>query len=174
MKTPSFLQQLQPHWAALAPRERRSVLAAGALVCLALLWWLALGPALQTLRAADAQHRELDAQLQTMRRMQAEVQALKSQSALGFDEALRSVQASAKTDLSGTAQINVLGERVSVTLKNTPADALARWLAQVRINARALPTEAKLVRSPASTAANAPQPALPAWDGSLVLALPKR
>jgi general secretion pathway protein M len=174
MKTPSFLLQLQPHWAALAPRERRSVFAAGALVCLALLWWLALAPALQTLRAADAQHRELDAQLQNMRRMQAEVQALKSQSAIDFDEALRSVQASAKTDLSGTAQINVLGERVSVTLKNTPADALARWLAQVRINARALPTEAKLVRSPASTAANAPQPGLPAWDGSLVLALPKR
>lgn len=171
MKTPSFLLQLQPHWAALAPRERRSVLAAVALVGLALLWWLALSPALQTLRAADVQHRELDAQLQNMHRMQAEVQALKNQSALGFDEALRSVQASAKTDLSGTAQINVLGERVSVTLKNTPADALARWLAQVRINARALPTEAKLVRS---TAANAPQPAQPAWDGSLVLALPKR
>jgi len=174
MKSPSVLLQLQPHWAALAPRERRSVVAALALVALALLWWLALSPALQTLRAADAQHRSLDAQLQNMRRMQAEVQSLQDQKALGFDEALRSVQSSAKTDLSGTAQINVLGERVSVTLKNTPADALARWLAQVRINARALPTEAKLVRSPASTAANAAQPALPAWDGSLVLALPKR
>ena len=173
MKSPSFLQQLQPHWAALAPRERRSVVAALALVAVALLWWLALSPALQTLRAADAQHRSLDAQLQNMRRMQAEVQSLQGQSSLGFDEALRSVQASAKTDLSGTAQINVVGERVSVTLKNTPADALARWLAQVRINARALPTEAKLVRSTPSTAANAGI-AQPAWDGSLVLALPKR
>jgi general secretion pathway protein M len=171
MKQSSLLLQLQPHWAALAPRERRSVILASALVGLALVWWLVLGPALQTLRAADAQHRSLDAQLQTMRLMQAEVQALQSQSALGFDEALRNVQASAKTDLSGTAQINVVGERVSVTLKNTSADALARWLAQVRINARALPTQAKLVRSPASAAANAAQPA---WDGSLVLALPKR
>jgi general secretion pathway protein M len=171
MKSPPLLQLLQPHWANLAPRERRSLLAALALVALALVWWLALGPALQTLRDADAQHRSLDAQLQSMRRMQAEVQSLQGQNALGFDEALRSVQSSAKTDLSGTAQINVLGERVSVTLKNTPADALARWLAQVRINARALPTEAKLVRSPASTAANT---APPAWDGSLVLALPKR
>lgn len=171
MKPNSVLLQLQPHWAALAPRERRSVIVALSLVGLALVWWLVLGPALHTLRAADAQHRSLDAQLQTMRSMQAEVKALQSQSVLGFDEALRSVQASAKTDLSGTAQINVVGERVSVTLKNTPADALARWLAQVRINARALPTEAKLVRSPASTAANATQAA---WDGSLVLALPKR
>jgi len=170
MKSP-FLTQLRSQWATLAPRERRGVQAALALVGMALLWWLALGPAVQTLRAADAQHRSLDTQLQTMRRMQAEVQALQSQSAIGFDEALRNVQSSAKTDLSGTAQINVLGERVSVTFKNTSAEALARWLTQVRINARALPTEAKLVRS---AAANATQPALPAWDGSLVLALPKR
>ncbi|WP_394788959.1 type II secretion system protein GspM [Rhodoferax sp.] len=164
MKLPA---SLQPHWDALAPRERHSVQAALALVAAALLWWIALGPALQTLGAAEAQHRSLDAQLQSMRRLQAEAQALQAQPKLSFDDALRAVQASVKTDLQGTGQINVTGERVTVSLKNTPADALARWLAQVRINARALPTEARLVRSPSASAT-----ASASWDGTLVLSLP--
>nr|WP_315430839.1 type II secretion system protein GspM [uncultured Albidiferax sp.] len=164
---------LQAQWDTLAARERSSVLVALALVLAALLWWIALGPALQTLRGADAQHRSLDAQLQTMRSLQAEAQALQSQPKLSFDDALRAVEASVKADLRGTAQLNTVGERVTVSLKNTPADALARWLAQVRINARALPTEARLVRSATpATAANVGTPAIASWDGSLVLVLP--
>ena len=109
----------------------------------------------------------------SLRRLQAEAQALQSQPKLSFDDALRAVEASVKADLRGTAQLNTVGERVTVSLKNTPADALARWLAQVRINARALPTEARLVRSATSaTTANAGTPAIASWDGSLVLVLP--
>ncbi|EER57544.1 conserved hypothetical protein, partial [Acidovorax delafieldii 2AN] len=37
---------LHARWKALAPREQQLVLAAGALVALALLWWVALAPAL--------------------------------------------------------------------------------------------------------------------------------
>ena len=168
MKLPA---SLPAPWDSLAPRERRSVVAALVLIVAALLWWIALGPALQTLRAAEAQHRSLDAQLQTMRSLQAEAQALQNLPKLGFDEALRAVEASVKTDLRGTGQLNTVGERVTVSLKNTPADTLARWLAQVRINARALPTEARLVRSPANAAAAA-MPPVATWDGTLVLVLP--
>ena len=42
-------------------------------------------------------------------------------------------------------------------------DALAQWLVQARLNARALPSEARLVRSAAGT-----------WDGTLVLNLGRR
>lgn len=166
MKLPA---SLQTPWDTLAPRERRSMLAALALVAAALLWWTALGPALQTLRAAEARHRSLDAQLQTMRSLQAEAQALQSQPKLGFDDALRAVETAVKADLRGTAQLTVQGERVTVTLKNAQAEALARWLAQVRINARALPAEARLARSPGAAGAAAP---VASWDGSLVLVLP--
>lgn len=165
MKLPT---SVQPHWDSLAPRERRSVQAALALVTVALLWWVAVGPALHTLGAADAQHRSLDAQLQTMHGMQAEAQALQAQPKLSFDDALKAVELAVKSELGGSGQINVTGERVTASLKNTPAEALARWLAQVRINARALPTEARLVRSQVGNVANP----VTTWDGSLVLTLP--
>ena len=165
MKLPA---SLRPHWDTLAPRERRGVQAAFALVAVALLWWVGIGPALQTLGAADAQHRSLDAQLQTMRSLRAEAQALQAQPKLSFDDALKAVELAAKAELGGSGQINTTGERVTVSLKSTPADALARWLAQVRINARALPTEARLVRSQANTIVTP----ITTWDGSLVLTLP--
>ena len=165
MKLPA---SIRPHWDSLAPRERRSVQAALALVAVALLWWVGIGPALHTLSAADAQHRSLDAQLQTMHSLQAEAQALQAQPKLSFDDALKAVELAVKSELGGSGQINVTGERVTVSLKNTPADALARWLAQVRINARALPTEARLVRSQVG---NLSTP-VTTWDGSLVLTLP--
>ena len=57
---------LQDRWKALAPREQNLVLAAGTVVALALLWWVAVAPALGTLRAAPARHAALDAQLQRM------------------------------------------------------------------------------------------------------------
>ena len=69
---------LQDRWKALAPREQNLVLAAGALVALALLWWVAVAPALATLRAAPARHTALDAQLQRMLSLQAEAQQLQS------------------------------------------------------------------------------------------------
>ncbi len=166
MKLPASIQQ---PWDTLAPRERRSVQAALALVAAALLWWIAIAPALHTLGAADAQHRSLDAQLQTMRSLQTEAQALQALPKLGFDDALKAVEVATKSELGGSGQLNVTGERVTVSLKNTPADALARWLAQVRINARALPTEARLVRNPADPIATAP---VASWNGSLVLTLP--
>ncbi len=70
-----FLQRLndslRPTWARLAPRERLAVLLAAAVVGLALLWGLGVAPALATLRQAPEQHRQLDAQLDAMRRMAA-------------------------------------------------------------------------------------------------------
>lgn len=168
----SFTQTLQPlqaQWTRLAPRERRSVAIAAALVLVALVWWLALAPALNTLRSAEAQHRTLDAQLQTMLRLQAEAQTLQSQPKMGFEEALRALEASVRQRLGGSGQLTVVGDRATVTLKGTSADALARWLAQARVNARALPTEVRLVRTPGTEAASGPT-----WDGSLVMSLPNR
>ena len=57
MKTPPLLQT---RWAALQPREKTLVLASAVLVLAALLWWLALAPALKTLRAAPQQHQALE------------------------------------------------------------------------------------------------------------------
>jgi general secretion pathway protein M len=154
--------QLQTRWRSVSPREQRWVLLAGVLLGLALLWWLALAPALAVLKAAPAQHRALDAQLEQMQRLQTQAKALQAQPVLSVDAARQALEAALKPLGSG-AQMTVQLDRVTVTLKAVPAGALAQWLATVRQNAHAAPVEAHLVRNPAGS-----------WDGTLVLNLGAR
>jgi general secretion pathway protein M len=159
MKLPALLQV---RWNSLPRREQRLVLVALALLLVALLWWVCLAPALATLRSADKQHQLLAVQLQQMLRLQAQAKTMQAQPRLALLEARRLLEASVKP-LGATAQLLVAGERVTVTLRGASADALAQWLTQARLNARAVPSEARLVRSAAGT-----------WDGTLVLTLSAR
>jgi general secretion pathway protein M len=155
--------QLRARWDGLAPRERLLVAAAAGVVGIALLWWVALGPAIATLRSSDGQHRALDAQVQQMLRLQAQAKVMQAQPRQNPDEAMRQLEAAIRQQLGVAARYSIAGDRVTVTLTGVPPQALAQWLSQVRINARALPVEAKLTRAVAG-----------GWDGSLVLALPPR
>jgi general secretion pathway protein M len=157
------LQALRTRWAGLAPREQALAGGAAALVLLALVWWIALAPALATLRTADAQHGALDQQLQQMRRLQAQARSMQSQPRQSQEEALRQLEAAIRQQLGVSARYSIAGDRVTVSLTNVPAAALAQWLSQVRTNARAIPGEARLTRNPAG-----------GWDGTLVLTLPAR
>lgn len=174
MRLPDTLQR---RWNRLLPREKTLVQVTAAVIGVALLWWLAVAPALQTLRTANTRHQALDTQLQQMKRLQAQAQQLQTQPKIGADESLRALEAAVKQRLGTGGQLNVAGDRATVTLKAVPAEAIAPWLAQVRTNARALPVEARLVRSTAPVAtkpgeANTPPPAR--WDGTVVLTLPAR
>ncbi len=180
-RTDSSLSALGARWQALAPREQRLLLAASALVLLALLWWLALAPALQTLRTAGPRHSALDAQLQHMQSLQAEALQLQAQPRIRPDDAQRALQSSVAETLGATARLSLNGDRATLTLQGAPADALAAWLAQARSNARAVPLETHLTRSApggaraaAAPATRPPAPAAVRWDGSIVLALPPR
>lgn len=148
-------------WTRLAPREKLLVAAAGLLLGLALVWWLLVAPALGTLRAAEAQHRQVDTQLARMRGLQQQAQSLQSQPVQGRDESLRQLEQSVRQRLGTAARISIAGDRVTLTLTAVPADVLAGWLAQARVNARALPGEARLTRGAGG-----------GWDGTLVLSLP--
>ena len=64
-------QALQDRWQTLGTRERALVRVAAIVLALALLWWLALAPALATLRQAETQRRALDLQWQRMQALQA-------------------------------------------------------------------------------------------------------
>ncbi|MDP3617488.1 MAG: type II secretion system protein GspM [Rhodoferax sp.] len=156
MKPPSLLAA---RWQAVSGRERQLVLAALALTLLALVWWLGVAPALATLRSAQTQRQLLDAQLQQMHNLQARAKTLQAQPRITFDEARRLLEASVKP-LGASAQLLLAGERATVTLKGASADALAQWLTQVRLNVRAVPSEARLVRNASG-----------AWDGTLTLHL---
>ena len=166
MKIADTLAPLRARWTQLDSRERTLVFAALSVVGVALLWWVGISPALGTLRQADAQRSGLAAQVQKMQSLQAQAQAIASQPKINRDDALRALEASLK-GLGATAQLNVAGDRATVTLRNTAADALARWLSQARVNARAIPSEARLTRSAASAGSAA------AWDGTVVLSLPQ-
>lgn len=153
---------LMARWNTLARREQQAVLAALALVIGAVLWWVALAPALATLRSAPQQQRLLETQLEQMQRLQQQARTLQALPRLEATDSRRLLEASIKT-LGPTTQLNVIGERVTVTLKGASADALAQWLTQARLTARASPTEARLQRNAAGT-----------WDGTLVLTLGPR
>jgi general secretion pathway protein M len=154
---------LRARWAALAPREKFMVAGAAAVVGLALVWWIAFAPALSVLRQADAQHQALDAQLQQMQRLQAQAQALQALPRQSHEEALRLLELAIRQQLGASARYSIANDRVTVTLAAVRSDMLAQWLSQARVNARALPLEARLQRNAAGL-----------WDGTLVLGLPPR
>lgn len=154
---------LRARWEALAPREKIMVAGASAVVLVVLVWLIAVRPALNVLRASEAQHRALDAQVQQMMTLQQQARALQSQPKLGHDEALRLLEVSLQQRLGTTGRLTVNGDRATVTLTGTPADALARWLTQARVDARAVPSEARLSRNTSGL-----------WEGTLVLSLPAR
>ena len=154
---------LRARWQGLAPREKLLVGGTAALLAAVLVWLIAIGPALATLRTAEQQHRALDSQLQRMRSLQAQAQALQSQPKLASEEALRMLELSVRQQLGTSARLVIAGERATITLSGTPPDALAQWLTQARVNARALPGEARISRNAAGL-----------WEGTLVLTLPAR
>ena len=145
----------------LATRERRLVLAAALVLGLGLIWWLAVAPAWQTLREAPARHAALNGQLSRMLQLAQTAEGLRAASSgqpPGRDEALRALEA-ATASLGSTGQVSVLGDRATLTLRQTEALALAGWLQQVRVNARLLPLESQLTRDGAGAT----------WSGTLVL-----
>ncbi|PZQ74785.1 MAG: general secretion pathway protein GspM [Variovorax paradoxus] len=187
----TLAQQIEARWQAwwpeLAPREQRLIGGAAAVVVLALLWWLALAPALRTLASAPAEHARLDAQLQQMQALQAQARALQSQPRANRDDAVRALESSVRQSFGADAQLQPAGggDAVGLSVRGAPAAALGDWLAQARNNARAIPREVHITRS---QAAAAPAPATPRgsgtpsdggaaaptvrWDGTLVMGLP--
>ncbi|HKB55348.1 MAG TPA: type II secretion system protein GspM [Ramlibacter sp.] len=154
---------LRARWETLAPREKLMVAATTALVVLVLVWLVALRPALNVLRSSERQQRELDAQVQQMMVLRQQARSLRSQPKLGRDEAQRLLEQSLRQRLGVSARLVYNGDRATVTLTGTPPDALANWITQARVDARALPSEAHLTRS-----ANGQ------WNGTIVLSLPSR
>ena len=148
----------------LSPRERRAVFAAAWVVGLGLLWWLALAPALSTLRQAPERHARLDTQLAQMQQLAASAEQLRSLNSSpppGRAATLRALE-QYTSQLGGTAQVSVQGDRASVNFRGTAPEALSQWLNQMRVSARLLPVQAQLQ-----------QQANPAgWSGNLVLAGP--
>ena len=158
-----FKAKLATRWQSLSSREQRGLRWLGLLLAIAILWLVAIDPALQTLRDSDTRRAQISTQQGRMLALQVQAQALQQRTPMSRDEALRTLQS---LSANPSLQLAVQGDRVSVQLNAVSATALATWLAQVRNQAQALPIEAHVTRD-----ADAGKPAA-TWSGSLVLRLP--
>jgi general secretion pathway protein M len=166
MKMTTASSPLGKRWAAVNSREQRLLSGAVVLVGVALVWWLLVAPPLRTLSLGKTEQGRLEVQWQKMQGLRAQALALQSVPKISRDEALRALDAAVRQQFGTAAQLSVLGDSATVTLRNAPADALAQWLPQVRVNARAIPIEVRLTRTNTAPSGQA------VWSGTLVMSLP--
>jgi general secretion pathway protein M len=140
------LAPLSERWRALTPRDRNMVALAGVVLCLFLVWTLALQPALRTLSSAPAELDALDLELQTMQRLATESTELRAAPAVTAAQAVASLQA-ATAALGEQGKLSLQGERAVLTLSGVGTAALGEWLAAARAGARARPVEATFTRA---------------------------
>lgn len=150
-------------WRQREAREQTLLALAAVLVAIALLWLLALAPALKTLRQHDARVAQLQDSLQRMQALQAQAQALQAQagSALDATQAQQALVQQTTAILGKQADISPRPGGASVTLRTVTPNALARWLAAIRAEAHAKVEQARIQRSGDG------------WSGTVQLSLPQ-
>jgi len=162
-EVPVWKTAVRARWQAFAPREQRALALAGALVLAALVWALLLAPAIRTLQKAQAQRIALDAQWDTMLRLQKQAQALQAQAAVSAPAAVSALQNSVAGWGAG-AKLTVLGEQATLTLQRVSGDSLAQWLVQLGGVVRVQPAEVHLAMDAG--------PGPSTWSGTLRFDLP--
>lgn len=132
------------------------MLIAGVLIALTLLWAVAVAPAWRTLSRASQEHARLDAQLEQMLTLQQQARTLKALPRIDRQQAIRALESSVQSSFGAQAQTQrSAGDAINVSLRGVPAEQLATWLTQARVNARAVPREMRLTRSAAPPPARA-------------------
>jgi len=139
-------QLLTRRWSALAPRERVGFSAALFVLGLFLVWSILIQPAWRTVRDAPAAIDKLDAQLQEMQSLAAEVRELRATAPVSAAQSSEALTA-ATTRLGETGKIALRGERAVLNLTNASSEGLRAWLVEARSAARARPLELQLQRS---------------------------
>jgi general secretion pathway protein M len=154
------MQQIRLWWDERPERDKTWMRVGMLVVGLALLWTIAIAPALRTLGTYETKRAALEAQTQEMLRLQAQAKALQAQPKLSQAASTQALQASVRQILGNRADLTVGGNGATVTLRAASPQAVAQWLASARTDARVAPVEAHLTQSGGS------------WNGTLQLALP--
>lgn len=160
-------KRVQAAWGGLQARERRLVALAAVIVAAALLWTVALAPALATLRRAPAERAALQLQQARMQQLERTARALQAAPPLDRAQSLAAFQSATHDTLGAAAQVSSAESVLRVTLKDVTAERLADWLAGVRTGAHLLPADAQLQRAPESAPGAAAR-----WSGTLSFNLP--
>jgi general secretion pathway protein M len=141
-------RQAGRYWQALALREKQLIATMIVAVAALLIWWIAIQPALGTLRTAPIEIDRLDQQMQQMQLAAAEMQTLRAASPVPTEQATAALRAATER-LGSRAKLVVQGERATLSFTGIAADALRAWLGEARSGARARPLEAQMVKAAA-------------------------
>ena len=158
-------EALSARFEALGTREKNYLLAGAAALALVLLVGVGVLPAVREGLGSAQAHQRVQAQLDSMRALQARAQVLQAAPRLAQAEAVQRLQALLPV-LGASAQLSVGEQNASLNLQAVPASSLATWLARARLEAHAVPLEARLVRQTQGDAAT--------WTGTLLVSLPPR
>lgn len=138
--------QWSAQWATLPLRQRMLLSTAASVVGFALVWSIAVQPALNTLRTAPRDLAALDADLQQMQRLAAEVRELRAAPPLSGTQSVAALRAATERLGSG-ARLTLVGDRATLSVNGADAATLTAWLSEARAGARARVIEAQLSRS---------------------------
>jgi general secretion pathway protein M len=114
---------------------------------------------------------QLDLELQEMKRLQAEAQAIRAQTRIGAQEAAKVLEKITKS-LLPQAQMTTNENTVQISFSSVSASVLSRWLMDVRESAQCTVVQSDLTRTnnPLSSSPNAKESVL--WQGRLIVGLP--
>ena len=157
----SLLTALRQQGDKVSARERLLLRSAGICCSLALIWWVGIAPARHTLAQAQENQAQAEDQRQRMLNARAEALALQGRPPIDRQTSLTALQTSVKNQWGNQAELQIQNEHATLILPSTAPEVLLTWLAQARLNAHALPSEAKLQRNAAGQ-----------WEGRLLLTLP--
>jgi len=172
MKQHPLPTTLKAAWQQRSVRERRLLVLAAVLMFAALLWQVGVAPALATWQGAAQRQAELDLQTRQMLELQAQARQLQAPVRMPRQEALALLESTAAQQLGQGARLTVQGDVLRLSLTAAPAQGLARWLAEAREKALALPQSAKLERVPPAKVGSADEASEANWRGELSLRLP--
>lgn len=152
---------LHTWWRQLAARERALISACAVFLLLALLWGVALAPALRTLRQHDANIVQLRASLSHMQSLQAQAKLIEGHGSISGNAAQRALQSHTNSLLGKQAELAIRNGGATVTLRGVSPQALGHWFATIRTEARAKVLQSHLQRTTEG------------WSGSVQLSLPE-
>ncbi len=161
MNLRSGRQALRAHWQRWPVSSRRLLAGTLLVILVAVLAWTSLWPAWRLLQALPQQQRQLEARWTRMQWLSEQAQLLRTLPRSTADEARQALLRATREQLGSQAQVQVNSHQAVVTLTGIRPERLELWLAQIRTQARVLPSEARLERN-----------AQGGWDGRVTFGLP--
>ncbi len=143
----SLRQAGQAQWASMSTSERRLLTVVAWLAGITLLVMLGVRPAWRSLQTVPTQIQAVEAELSVMRQQADEAQTLRQRPPVPPVQAEASLQA-ATARLGESARLSRQGDRSVLSFQGVSGEALAVWLEEVRVGARARPLEAEWQQGP--------------------------